>query len=159
MTLIALAKYLKLNECTIKFLKLVDINLDDLGCQIIATSLLNNSCLEELDISKNILCSKLSISSRSNSSNSNSNSNKLKKPNVETPNQSSDAGESLSILLDNGVIPLKKIKLCWNSFRSTSSNILCKSLMTCKTLICLDLSYNKINRSGALIIGKLVLYI
>jgi hypothetical protein len=28
-------------------------------------------------------------------------------------------------------------------------------LMTCKTIICLDLSYNNIHRSGSLIIGKL----
>jgi hypothetical protein len=133
----SLGAFLASPECRLTSLKLRDANIDDSECANICAVLKSNTCLEELDLSKNLLGKDENLN--------------LVKPSFVT------GGESLALLLLNGDCPIKKLVLHWNMIRLDGARDLCNAVHYNKHLTHLDLSYNAIGTQGAEILGKCLL--
>ena len=116
-------------ECPLKCLILKDTNLDDIELSRFVLALKDNIRIEDIDLSKNLL---------------GRDENKHITPDF------IGAGGSISDLLMNSNIPLKRLNLEWNSLHSDNALAICDSISMNTTLQSLNLSVNTISREGAL---------
>jgi hypothetical protein len=129
----SLANYLSLPSCPLKRLILQKADVDDDECRNFVEALEKNTCLEELDLSENLVGSSENLNSVM--------------PDITT------GGEALANLLQVPTCPLKILKLGWNMIRLDGAVSLTQSLATNTSLTYLELSYNSLSNQGGIALG------
>jgi Ran GTPase-activating protein (RanGAP) involved in mRNA processing and transport len=113
------------------------MKVDDYECKRIVDALLENVTLEELVLSRNLIGSSENLS--------------MVKPNHIT------GGEAFAKLLASENCNLKTLNIDWNMIRLHSASVFCDSVGMNKSLVNLDLSYNKIANDGGTTLGRALL--
>ena len=132
-----LANYLASEKCSLVKLHLRAADIDDSETTLFVDSLMNNSSLEDLDLSNNLIGKDETLNAV--------------KPDTTT------GGESIANLLRTDTCVLKSLKLAWNMIRMQSAVDLSDSLSFNSTLTYLDISYNTIGTEGGTTLGRALL--
>lgn len=133
----ALSSYLQNPSCSLRRLVLKSADIDDTEADHFVKSLMNNSILQELDLSHNLI-------GRSESLNT-------VRPEFTT------GAEALALLLQSENSRLETLCLSWNMIRLDSAVSLTSSLGSNLYLRYLDLSYNSLGERGGEYLGKSLL--
>jgi Ran GTPase-activating protein (RanGAP) involved in mRNA processing and transport len=133
----ALASYLRTPSCSLRRLVLKSADIDDTEADHFVKSLMNNSTLQELDLSHNLI-------------------GRAETLNTVRPEFNTGA-EALALLLQSENSHLETLCLSWNMIRLDSAVSLTSSLGSNLYLRYLDLSYNSLGEMGGEYLGKSLL--